>query len=695
MEKHLLALICVVFTNFSFAQDWAWLRGNSTTSVVSSYGTMGISSPANDPGSRHGAAAWTDNSGNLWQFGGEGYANTAVMGWLNDLWKYNPATNEWTWVKGPNVTNIAGQYGTIGVPSPTNNPGAREFPSCWKDNSGNFWLFGGDGWDALGNFGRLNDLWKYNISTNEWTWIKGSNLANPNGTYGTIGVSAPGNNPGGRHGGGAWTDGAGNLWLIGGYGFPASGTDGHLNDLWRYNLTTNEWTWIRGNNTINVNGTYGPKGVAAPANNPGGREFPAIWKDPAANAVWMFGGGGYGSSGGPGHLNDLWRYNPGGNVWTYVAGTDLLNQLGIYGAKGVPSNTVAPGGRYSMTTLVDNWGNLWMFGGIGYSGSPMIGRLNDLFRYTPATNEWTWMKGNNGVNTYGVYGTMGIPAPANNPGSRYYNYGWRDLNGDLWTFGCFGYSSAGPLYNMNDLWKYKIVCSPSNSNDTAAVFLCSGNSTTLSVGTISTSIVNWYSSPTSTTSIGTGTALTVGPLTTGTYTYYAEGTPCTMRVPITITVNPLPTLSVASTTSLLCTGNSATLTASGANNYSWSTSALTATIVISPTINTTYTVFGTDVNGCADSTSFTQNVSGCVGINSFSNSLEITLYPNPSNGTIIIQSTIDEVQLTIYNMVGQKVLETELKDGKNLVDLELSKGVYFYSVKEKERSLKSDKLIVE
>jgi N-acetylneuraminic acid mutarotase len=620
MKKILLPLI--LFSTSLFSQDWTWLRGNNTTSVVSSYGTMGVSSPANDPGSRHGAASWTDNSGNLWQFGGEGYASTSTFGWLNDLWKYDPVSNQWTWIKGPNVINTNGVYGTIGVSSPTNNPGAREFSSWWKDNAGNFWLFGGDGWDAAGAFGRLNDLWKYDISTNTWTWIKGSKTANPNGTYGSLGVSAPANIPGGRHGGGTWVDGSGNLWLIGGYGFPASGTDGHLNDLWKYNPSTNEWTWIKGNNTINVNGTYGPKGLAFPSNNPGGREFMAIWKDPATNVAWMFGGGGYGTSGGPGHLNDLWKYNPSGNAWTYVAGTDLTNQLGIYGTKGIPSGTAAPGGRYSPVTMVDSWGDLWMFGGIGYSGMTSIGRLNDLFRYTPSTNEWCWMKGANNVNQSGIYGTMGVSAPANNPGSRYFNIGWKDLNGDLWVFGSLGYPAGPVLTNMNDLWKFRMTCQPFNVTDVLSTNICNGDSTTLSVGTISTSIVNWYSSPTSTLVLGTGNSFNTGALTMGTYTFYAEGTPCAERVGIEVIV------------------------------------------------------------------------SSCVSVKEINSIGKAVLYPNPSNGHVVIQTTVDGLKVEIHNTVGQEVLEKELQEGKNYLNLELPEGVYYYTIKEKEKKLRSGKLIL-
>ncbi len=50
-------------------------------------------------------------------------------------------------------------------------------------------------------------------------------------------------------------------------------------------------------------------------------------------------------------------------------------------------------------------------------------------------------------------------------------------------------------------------------------------------------------------------------------------------------------------------GQSTTLTASGANSYQWSTNATTASITVSPTSNTTYTVVGTNNYGCTGSAS--------------------------------------------------------------------------------------------
>jgi hypothetical protein len=103
---------------------------------------------------------------------------------------------------------------------------------CWADASGNVWLFGGDGYDSTGNFGDLNDFWKF--SAGQWTWVSGANVVNESGIYGTQGTPSPGNFPGARMNPVALTDSFGNFWLFGGGGIDSSGTAGYLNDLWAY-----------------------------------------------------------------------------------------------------------------------------------------------------------------------------------------------------------------------------------------------------------------------------------------------------------------------------------------------------------------------------------------------------------------------------------------------------------------------------
>jgi hypothetical protein len=92
-----------------------------------------------------------------------------------------------------------------------------------------------------------------------WTWMHGDTTANISAVYGTRGVASPGNSPGGRLTGSSWTDNAGNLWLFGGYG-PVIGA-GKLDDLWKYTITTGQWTWMKGSNVHDAQHVYGTKGV--------------------------------------------------------------------------------------------------------------------------------------------------------------------------------------------------------------------------------------------------------------------------------------------------------------------------------------------------------------------------------------------------------------------------------------------------
>src|SRR5690606_24479474 len=73
---------------------------------------------------------------------------------------------------------------------------------------------------------------------------------------------------------------------------------------------------------------------------------------------------------------------------------------------------------------------------------------------------------------------------------------------------------------------------------------------------------------------------------------------CTTQTVRTITVVPLPTVSVTSTPSAICNGATATLTASGATNYTWIGVGTNSQVSVSPTVTTTYTVIGNS-SGCS------------------------------------------------------------------------------------------------
>jgi hypothetical protein len=149
-----------------------------------------------------------------------------------------------------------------------------------------------------------------------------------------------------------------------------------------------------------------------------------------------------------------------------------------------------------------------------------------------------------------------------------------------------------------------------------------------------------------------------------------------------VTVNPLPQMSTTGT-GIVCSGQSTTLTACCADGYFWSSGATSSMAVVAPTVNTTYTVNGVTAAGCTKSVTATVFVTFCTGINGHISSAEMfNVYPNPNFGELIAEVGSD-TRMTVNNVLGKTVLSTDLKEGRNQLDIkELPNGVYFLHFKQ-------------
>ncbi|MDK2972710.1 MAG: hypothetical protein PWP23_2465 [Candidatus Sumerlaeota bacterium] len=490
--------------------NWTWMEGATTYNQPGNYGTMGVSSSSNTPGGRLLPSSWKDTAGNFWLFGGAGLDGMQQMGLLSDLWKYDPLSGNWTWMKGPLLVNQTGVCGTVGTPDSKNMPCARLKAASWTDEAGALLLFGGWGYAESGKMRHLDDLWKYEPATGNWTCLKEASPADHEAVYGTLGVPDPANIPGERHGISSWADEAGELWIFGGREIKLAQ---QVNDLWKYDLTTGNWTWMEGDGRYYRIGRYGTLGVPDPSNSPGGRFHSVSWTD-AMGHLWLFGGWGHGEGLTEGYLNDLWEYDPETDNWTWRKGAAERYQTGIYGTIGVPDSANTPGARNNGVSWIDPTGSLWLFGGYGKDETGSWEWFNDLWRYNPATGNWTWMKGAQTVgqsavygtlgvpdsantppsysapvswvdatgglwllgdndlwkydtatgnwtwmkgsdSTKGIYGTLGVPDPANIPGTRSNAVSWTDAAGNFWLFGGYGADSTSTIVTLNDLWKYE------------------------------------------------------------------------------------------------------------------------------------------------------------------------------------------------------------------------------------------------
>ena len=88
---------------------------------------------------------------------------------------------------------------------------------------------------------------------------------------------------------------------------------------------------------------------------------------------------------------------------------------------------------------------------------------------------------------------------------------------------------------------------------------------------------------------------------------------CNAGAFIAIITNPSPTINLNTANNLICNGDAATITATGANSYTWSTGANSNSVVISPTVSSIISVSGTSNNCVSNQTInidvFTPNIS--------------------------------------------------------------------------------------
>lgn len=226
------------------------------------------------------------------------------------------------------------------------------------------------------------------------------------------------------------------------------------------------------------------------------------------------------------------------------------------------------------------------------------------------------------------------------------------------------------------------------SSSTAS--LCASQTATLNVTGATT--YTWNTSATS-------ASIAVSPTSNATYTVTGtDANGCSTGTAMTLTVNPKPVITTASSSNTICAGQSATITAGGANTYTWSSTGTGSSITVSPATTTIYSVSATAISGCANTATFTQFVSTCTGIEAIltGSQTSISIYPNPSNGNFSIDLNGTETfHIDVLSTTGQAVYSGELKPGSNTIGLNVANGMYYYSISKDKRFVNQGKIIVQ
>lgn len=213
--------------------------------------------------------------------------------------------------------------------------------------------------------------------------------------------------------------------------------------------------------------------------------------------------------------------------------------------------------------------------------------------------------------------------------------------------------------------------------------LCAGNSTTLSAAGANT--YTWTNGNTSGTVVVTPTA-------NSTYTVTGTNTlGCPSMTSVQIVVNPIPNLTLTTGKPAFCKGDVITLQASGANTYTWSTGATTATINYTTSTSNTISVIGNfSLTNCVATKSIQLIPSDCTGLTAIDEA-KVLLYPNPVNNILHVETSgLQQYSIKIYNAIGTLIQSCIFSQNHADINLwHLPSGLYVVDISSENSTIRT------
>lgn len=224
-------------------------------------------------------------------------------------------------------------------------------------------------------------------------------------------------------------------------------------------------------------------------------------------------------------------------------------------------------------------------------------------------------------------------------------------------------SFQGINYIIDDIEIYRSQVSPSLTVSALPAEICAGNSSVLTAA--GADIYTWSAG----TLPAAGASVAASPASNATYTVTGRngGDPsCTSTASITITVNPSPTITASAAPPSICPNESSVLTATGADNYQWLPGGTAGPqLTVTPAATETYTVTGTDANGCTGEATVTVLVGNSLSLSvdpptpSVCLGRSVTLTASGANDYVWLPSgevgpklTVSPTQATTYTVTG-------------------------------------------
>lgn len=194
--------------------------------------------------------------------------------------------------------------------------------------------------------------------------------------------------------------------------------------------------------------------------------------------------------------------------------------------------------------------------------------------------------------------------------------------------------------------------------------ICAGQSYTISLSGASTYTIS-------------GGSAVVSPTATTNYTITGTSTEgCENSIVSSVTVNPLPVITVNSGT--ICSGQGFTISPSGAASYTISGGAS----IVFPTTTTSYTVNGLSLENCASALDAVSTVvvQNCTSIEELQQN-KLRVFPNPFSSVINLEVS-STLTVTVSDAFGRIISIRTFENGSHKLDLlSYANGVYFVNAK--------------
>jgi hypothetical protein len=224
--------------------------------------------------------------------------------------------------------------------------------------------------------------------------------------------------------------------------------------------------------------------------------------------------------------------------------------------------------------------------------------------------------------------------------------------------------------------------------------ICAGNNVLLTASGANT--YSWSNGATTNT-------VNVSPAVTTVYTVSGNSNGCSNAMTTTVIVNPLPSINASASETSICRGDAVTLNASGASTYTWMPGNLGGSPVnATPFVTTTYTVNGTDGNGCVGTQTLMIQVNICTGMmENGAEAIMFSVFPNPASDYVSLfypSNNNTDLKVQVIDALGKLISERSHTFSKSSPSLqinvsEVAKGTYFLKLISKSGEAKAIKLI--